>query len=74
MAEGHDRADPSAVPLVHDVSQLELSMVDQARATAAACRLRDRDRAVHLARRLRGEPWAHLAALCAGQGIDLPRP
>jgi protein-disulfide isomerase len=70
MAEGDDRADPSAVPtsqLVH----IELRADDRARAVAAACRRRDGARAMELARLLVGDARHAAALVCAGEGIDL---
>ncbi|HEY1554489.1 MAG TPA: thioredoxin domain-containing protein [Kofleriaceae bacterium] len=69
MAQGEDRADPSAVP---EPSQLEMHSEDRGRAVDAACRRRDTARATQLAARLAGDARKRAAAVCAGQGIDLP--
>lgn len=70
-ARGEERADPSTIP-GHSVGRLELRAEDRGRAVAAACRLRDRARAVTLAEKLLGDVKLRIAAVCAGVGIDLP--
>jgi protein-disulfide isomerase len=70
-AQGLDRADPSAIPDSSAV-KIELRADDRARAVAAACRRRDAARAAQLAATLDGSPKRRAAAVCAGEGIDLP--
>jgi protein-disulfide isomerase len=74
MAEGDDRADPSAIP---DASastggHLEMRSEDRARSVTAACRRHDRDRAARLASTLTGDAKKRASAVCSGEGIDLP--
>jgi hypothetical protein len=71
MAEGDDRADPSAVPESR-LAHVELRAEDRGRAVAAACRRRDAARAQKLAATLAGEPRRVATLVCAGEGIDLP--
>ncbi|MDB4955220.1 MAG: DSBA-like thioredoxin protein [Myxococcales bacterium] len=70
MAQGADRADPSAIPEV-SVAHIELRAEDRERAVAAACRRRDRVRATALAGALTGDLRKRAFAVCAGEGIDL---
>ncbi len=72
MAEGADRADPSSVPAPSASGHLELRAEDRARAVSAACRRRDGVRAEHLAGTLEGDARKRAAAVCFGEGIDLP--
>jgi len=74
MAEGDDRADPSAIPDAHAGAggHLELRSDDRARAVSAACRRHDGARAGQLAGRLEGDAKKRAAAVCSGEGIDLP--
>jgi predicted DsbA family dithiol-disulfide isomerase len=69
MGSGEDRADPSAVP---ESTHVELRSEDRGRAVDAACRRRDAARADQLARPLAGDAKKRAAAVCAGEGIDLP--
>lgn len=74
MARGDERADPSAIP---DASasaggHLELRSDDRARAVNAACRRHDGARADKLAATLEGDARKRAAAVCSGEGIDLP--
>ncbi len=74
MAVGDERADPSAIP---DASasaggHLELRSDDRARAVNAACRRHDAARAQKLANKLEGDAKHRAAAVCSGEGIDLP--
>lgn len=74
MAQGDERADPSMIP---DASasaggHLELRADDRARAVNAACRRHDGERAQKLAGRLEGDAKKRAAAVCSGEGIDLP--
>jgi protein-disulfide isomerase len=69
MSVGEDRADPSAVP---ESAHVELRTEDRGRAVAAACRRRDAARAGRLAAPLAGDAKKRAAAMCAGEGIDLP--
>jgi protein-disulfide isomerase len=71
MAQGAERADPSAVPDSTAV-KIEMRADDRARAVAAACRRRDGARAAKLAGGLTGEHKRRAANVCAGEGIDLP--
>jgi protein-disulfide isomerase len=71
MAQGADRADPSAVPDSTAV-KIELRADDQARAVEAACRRRDATRATKLASTLSGDAKRRAANVCAGEGVDLP--
>jgi hypothetical protein len=45
---------------------------DRARAVSAACRRRDGARAGKLAGTLAGDARKRAAAVCSGEGIDLP--
>jgi protein-disulfide isomerase len=74
MAVGEERADPASVP---DASasvggHLEMRAEDRARSVTAACRRRDRGKAEKLAGALEGDPKQRAAAVCSGEGIDLP--
>ncbi len=71
-AIGSERADPSRVP-VSGTIKLTPRADDQARSVAAACRRRDRARALELAVGLAGAPRAHANLVCASAGIDLPK-
>ncbi len=71
MAQGEDRADPSAVPQTN-VGHIELRAEDRGRSVAAACRRRDGARAAKLAAPLAGDSKRRAAAVCSGEGIDLP--
>ncbi len=70
-AIGSERADPSRVPVTQAI-KLSPRADDHSRAVAAACRRRDRVRAVELATGLSGAPRGHAALVCASLGIDLP--
>lgn len=70
-AQGADRADPSAVPETQTV-HIEMHAEDRGRAVAAACRRKDASRAGSLATGLEGDVKKRAAAVCAGEGIDLP--
>src|SRR5262249_43356828 len=70
-AVGEERADPSAIPSTRD-AHLELRPDERTRAVDAACRRRDGARAAQLARPLSGGDKQRAAAVCAGEGIDLP--
>jgi protein-disulfide isomerase len=70
MAEGDDRADPSAVPSSTTI-HVEPRAVDRGRAVIAACRRHDAARAGQLAGGLAGETRARVVATCAGEGVDL---
>jgi protein-disulfide isomerase len=70
-AIGDERADPAGVPdstAIH----IELRAEERTRAVDAACRRRDGARAAALARTLEGGAKQRAAAVCAGEGIDLP--
>ncbi len=71
MAQGDDRADPSAVPQT-SVGHIEMRAEDRGRAVAAACRRRDGARAAALSGTLAGDSKRRAAAVCSGEGIDLP--
>jgi len=71
MARGAELADPSAIPDSSAV-KIELRAEDRARAVAAACRRRDAARATQLSGSLTGASKRRVAAVCAGEGIDLP--
>lgn len=71
MAEGDERADPSAIPDAGK-GHLELRAEDRARAVSAACRRHDPARAGKLAGMLEGDAKKRAAAVCSGEGIDLP--
>lgn len=71
MAEGDERADPSAIPDAGK-GHLELRAEDRARAVSAACRRHDPVRAGKLAGTLEGDAKKRAAAVCSGEGIDLP--
>jgi protein-disulfide isomerase len=70
-ALGSARADPSRVP---DPAATKIAMrdSDRSRAVAAACRRRDKARAIELAAGLRGAPRGHAMLVCSAGGIDLP--
>ena len=70
-ALGAERADPSSIP---DASVAKISMrsEDRARAVTAACRRRDRQRAVSLAAGLAADPRRRAQLVCGSVGIDLP--
>lgn len=70
MAEGSDRADPSAVPNSRAV-KIELRADDRERAVVAACRRRDAARAAALSATLTGEHRQRASLVCAGEGVDL---
>lgn len=69
-ATGTDRADPSRVPQP-SAARTTLRADDRARAVAAACRRRDRARALELADGLAGRPLQQARLVCAASGIDL---
>jgi len=69
-ALGEERADPSRVPNVAAVN-VSLRASDKARAVEAACRRRDRSRAVALVSGLTGSPKRHAQLVCGASGIDL---
>jgi len=71
-AIGIERADPSRVPVSGTV-QLSPRADDQGRSVAAACRRRDRTRAIELAGGLSGAPRTRAVLVCAAVGIDLPK-
>lgn len=71
MARGDERADPSTIPSSRAI-HIEMRPDDRGRAVAAACRRHDRARALQLAAPLAGEPKQRAAAVCTGEGIDLP--
>lgn len=71
MAQGAERADPSAIPDSAAV-KIEMRADDRARAVTAACRRRDAARATKLAGTLTGDHKRRAATVCAGEGIDLP--
>ena len=66
-----ERADPSRVPTDPSV-HLEPHADERVRSVAAACRRRDRDRAVALSAHLEGAFRTRAALVCAGEAIDLP--
>jgi hypothetical protein len=68
-SSGEERADPLAIPMVMRVEPHEQ---DRARGVGAACRRRDAKTAAELAKSLTGEARQRAAAVCAGEGIDLP--
>lgn len=70
-AIGSERADPSRVPVTGAIT-LAPRADDHARAVAAACRRRDRARALELASGLAGVARGHAMLVCASAGIDLP--
>jgi hypothetical protein len=70
-AQGTDRADPSAVPETQQV-RIVMHAEDRGRSVMAACRRRDAARAASMASGLDGELKNRTAAVCAGEGIDLP--
>jgi protein-disulfide isomerase len=70
-AQGVERADPSRIP-DPAAAKVSLRPDDRGRAVAAACRRRDRTRAIELANGLAGAPRAHASLVCAAGGIDLP--
>ncbi|HEY4238531.1 MAG TPA: thioredoxin domain-containing protein [Kofleriaceae bacterium] len=70
-AEGEDRADPSRIPVASEI-HVELRAEERARAVDAACRRHDAARATSLVAPLDGDVRARVAAVCAGEGIDLP--
>jgi len=72
MARGEERADPSAVPMGSTI-HIEMRPEDRGRAVVAACRRRDGTRAAKLADSLSGDIKRRAAAVCAGEGIDLPQ-
>lgn len=71
-AIGSERADPSRIP-VSAAIKIAPRADDQARSVSAACRRRDRTRAVELSAGLAGAPRTHAALVCAAVGIDLPK-
>ncbi|HEU4616326.1 MAG TPA: thioredoxin domain-containing protein [Kofleriaceae bacterium] len=71
MAQGAERADPSAIPDSTAV-RIEMRPEDRGRAVEAACRRRDVARAEALAGSLEGAIRKRAATVCAGEGIDLP--
>lgn len=71
-AIGSERSDPSRVP-VSGTIKVAPREDDQSRSVAAACRRRDRARAIELASGLTGAPRARASSVCASSGIDLPR-
>jgi hypothetical protein len=70
-ALGDDRADPSGIP-DGTVGHIEMHAEDRGRAVAAACRRHDGLRATKLAGSLSGDAKQRAAAVCTGEGIDLP--
>lgn len=70
-ALGIERADPSRVPDPVAV-KITLRKADLGRSVAAACRRRDKARALELASALEGAPRGHAKLVCAAAGIDLP--
>jgi protein-disulfide isomerase len=70
-ALGAERADPSRVPDA-SVAKIAMRSEDRARAVTAACRRRDRQRAISLATGLAADPRRRALLVCAGVGIDLP--
>ncbi len=72
MAADNDRADPSAIP-VPTSGGLELRQDDRSRSVAAACRRHDGARAARLAGALSGDFRHRAEAVCAAEGVDLPR-
>jgi protein-disulfide isomerase len=70
-ALGSERADPAAVPTSATI-KLVARADDQARSVAAACRRRDRARALELANGLAGAARTRAVLVCAASGIDLP--
>ena len=72
IAQGDDRADPSAFP-ESSVAHIELRAEERLRAAAAACRRHDRARAEKLASTLEGDVRTRARAVCAGEGVDLPK-
>ncbi len=71
-AIGSERADPSRVPVTGAI-KLAPRADDHGRAVAAACRRRDRARALELATGLAGAARGHAALVCSASGIDLPK-
>jgi hypothetical protein len=69
MAQGDERADPATIP---EVTHVEMRREERTRAVAAACRRHDGKSATQLAGRLDGDSKQRAAAVCAGEGIDLP--
>ena len=74
LAEGDDRADPSSVPDPTAAlgGHLEMRSEDRARSVTAACRRHDPQRAGKLSGALAGDAKKRAAAVCSGEGIDLP--
>jgi protein-disulfide isomerase len=74
VAEGDDRADPSTIPdpSASTGGHLEMRSDDRARAVSAACRRHDGTRASKLAGTLKDDAKKRAAAVCSGEGIDLP--
>jgi len=70
-AVGDERADPSAVPET-SVGHLAMRPEETGRAVTAACRRHDDARATKLAGSLTGDARRRAAAVCTGEGIDLP--
>jgi len=71
MAQGDERADPSTIPDT-SIGHLEMRAEDRVRAVDAACRRHDGARAAKLVGALTGDPKRRAAAVCSGEGIDLP--
>jgi protein-disulfide isomerase len=74
MATGEERADPASVPeaSVSVGGHLEMRAEDRARSVSAACRRHDPGKAEKLAGTLEGDARQRAAAVCSGEGIDLP--
>ena len=74
VAEGDERADPSTIPdaSVSTGGHFEMRSEDRARAVGAACRRHDGTRATKLSGMLAGDAKKRAAAVCSGEGIDLP--
>jgi protein-disulfide isomerase len=70
-AIGVERSDPTRVPGPTSI-RVALRAEDRGRGVMAACRRRDRARAISLAAGLAAEPRARAAAVCFAAGIDLP--
>ncbi len=70
-AVGVERSDPSRIP-DPSAARIALRPDDRSRAVAAACRRRDRPRAVELAAGLVGTARTHASLVCTASGIDLP--
>jgi len=70
-AIGRERADPSRVP-VSGAVQLAQRTDDHSRSVAAACRRRDRAKALELATGLAGAARTYAVLVCAAAGVDLP--